>query len=51
MNPFYRMSSRLTEKILFVLPDYNHTTIRSLRLFQNLGWDVTIMAPFNYKIF
>lgn len=37
------------KRILFAIPDYDHITLRSVKLFHNHGWDVSIVAPYHYK--
>src|SRR5690606_32773650 len=33
----------------FAIPDYDHITLRSVKLFQERGWDISIVVPYYYK--
>ncbi len=40
----------MSKKILFVLPDYNVTTLRMLKIFEYLNYEISIVVPYKFTI-
>lgn len=36
------------KKILFIIPDYSYTTLKMLRVFETLGYEITIATPYQF---
>lgn len=38
------------KKVLFIIPDYSYTTLKMLKVFEDLGYEITIATPYQFNL-